>query len=80
MGVVGPKVDLTYPVEHLGEGADVLAQLNKGGKFAELLAGAAHPAVVVGPGVLKRADRSAILQQVGISPAPGILSPARKGL
>ena len=75
MGVVGPKVDLTYPYEHLGQGADALAQLNKGGKFAELLAGAAHPAVVVGPGILKRSDRSVILQQVGVPLAPGILSP-----
>ena len=64
MGVVGPQVDLTYPYSYLGEGADALAQLNKGGKFAELLAKASKPAVVVGPGILKRADRDAVLQQV----------------
>lgn len=64
MGVVGAQVDLTYPYSYLGEGADALAQLNKGGKFAELLANASKPAVVVGPGILKRADRDAILQQV----------------
>lgn len=63
MGVVGPQVDLTYPYSYLGEGADALAQLSKGGKFAELLANASRPAIVVGPGILKRADRDAILQQ-----------------
>ena len=57
-------MDLTYPYSYLGEGADALSQLNKGGKFAELLANANKPAVVVGPGILKRADRDAILQQV----------------
>jgi hypothetical protein len=63
VGVVGPKVDLTYPYEHLGEGAEALAQLNKAGKLAERLANANHPAVLVGPGILKRADRNAVLQQ-----------------
>lgn len=64
VGVVGPQVDLTYPYSYLGDGAQALEQLNKGGKFAQLLANAKTPAVVVGPGILKRADREAILQQV----------------
>lgn len=64
IGVVGPQVDLTYPYEYLGEGADALAELNKGGKFAEILAQAEKPAIVVGPGILQRADRDNILQQV----------------
>ena len=64
VAVVGPRVDLTYPYEYLGEGADALAELSKGGKFAEVLAKASRPAIVVGPGILKRADRDSILQQV----------------
>lgn len=63
MGVVGPQVDLTYPYNYLGEGAKALEQLSKGGKFADALAGAEKPAIVVGPGILKRTDRESILQQ-----------------
>ena len=57
-------MDLTYPYEYLGEGADALSKLLKGGGFAEKLAKASHPAVIVGPGILNRSDRSTILQQV----------------
>ena len=64
VAVVGPQADLTYPYEHLGEGADALAKLSKGGKFAEKLKNAKYPAVIVGPGILKRADRDAVLSQV----------------
>ena len=60
-------MDLTYPYSYLGEGADALAQLSKGGNFAKMLAKAQKPAIVVGPGILKRADRNAILQQVSLS-------------
>ena len=62
--MVGTQADLTYPYEHLGEGAEALASLSKGGKFAEKLKNAKFPAVVVGPGILKRTDRDAILSQV----------------
>lgn len=32
LGLVGEKVDLTYPVTHLGEGADALDAMLKGAK------------------------------------------------
>ena len=63
IAVVGPEADLTYPYEYLGEGADSLAKLDKS-KFADKLKNAKFPAVVVGPGILKREDRDAILSQV----------------
>lgn len=66
--MVGPHVDLTYPYEFLGDGPAALEQLNKGGKFAEKLAKASHPAVIVGPGILRRQDRNAILQQASALP------------
>ena len=66
IGVVGPQNDLTYPSEHLGDGPEALAKLLKGGKFVEKLAKAHSPAVVVGSGVLQRADRNALLQQVAL--------------
>lgn len=64
IGVVGTAADLTYPYEHLGEGASALEKLSKGGAFADKLKNAKFPAVVVGPGILKRSDRDRILSQV----------------
>ena len=62
-GLVGEAVDLTYPYEHLGTDAAALAALRKGA-FFEALRGAKHPVVVVGPGVLARPDRAALLRAV----------------
>lgn len=63
MAFIGEPVDLSYPYEHLGEGADALAQLLEGGAALERLRAAERPAVIVGPGLLARPDRAAVLQQ-----------------
>ena len=62
---IGEQVDLTYPTEHLGEGPDALAKVLKGSPILKKLQEAKHPAVIVGPGILNRPDRAAVLQQVG---------------
>ena len=62
--LVGEAVDLTYPYEHLGTNADAITTLTKGGPWLDKLRNAAHPVVLVGPGVLARPDRDAILQAV----------------
>lgn len=63
--LIGPQLDLTYPYQHAGEGAAALAAALKGeaGLLAKLQA-AQRPAVLVGPGVLKRVDRGTVMQQV----------------
>ena len=63
--VIGPQLDLTYPYLHAGEGAEALAAALQAdsGVLAKLQA-AERPAVLVGPGVLKRIDRGAVMQQV----------------
>src|SRR5207249_2615089 len=49
VGLVGEKVDLTYPYDYLGAGPDTLAELAAGNhSFAGVLAGAKHPLVIVG--------------------------------
>lgn len=63
VAAVGKQYDLTYPVEQLGEGADALDKLLKG-DYLKRLKGAQRPLVIVGPGVLQRADRDAVLQKV----------------
>ncbi|HWD60495.1 MAG TPA: molybdopterin-dependent oxidoreductase, partial [Stellaceae bacterium] len=58
---IGPKLDLTFPVEMLGEGGDALAALGQGdhgwlGQFAGKKA-----LVIVGSGALMRADGAQVL-------------------
>lgn len=59
---VGAVGDLTYPVEMLGAGAETLSQIASGsGSFAEALKNAKAPMIIVGQGVLTRADGAAVL-------------------
>jgi NADH-quinone oxidoreductase subunit G len=74
IGVIGAETDLTYPVTHIGTGPDSFAD---GEKF---LAGAKHPAVVVGQGALRRPDGAAILTAAwGIAARTGALTPEWHG-
>jgi NADH-quinone oxidoreductase subunit G len=57
VAAIGPALDLTFPVEMLGEGGDVLNALARGeGPWAEVLRGAKTPMIVLGQGALARAD------------------------
>jgi len=60
--VVGPKADLTFKADYLGDQASVLADIASGKHpFLEVLKGAAKPAIIVGQGALTREDGAAIL-------------------
>ncbi len=63
VGLIGAPADLTYAYEHLGECADTLSRLPEG--FADALARAERPMVVLGMGALARADGAAILRRAG---------------
>ena len=55
-------MDLTYPVEQLGTECRVLAAIANGSHaFAKVLNDAKRPMIVLGSGVLTRADGAAIL-------------------
>jgi NADH-quinone oxidoreductase subunit G len=58
---IGPEVDLTYPVQWLGNDLGLLAKLPKA--LTDLFAKAARPAVIVGGGAL-RAGQGATLKLV----------------
>jgi NADH-quinone oxidoreductase subunit G len=61
VGLIGQDIDLTYPHRHLGIGADALADLLNGqGAFAETLAKAKNPLIIVGAGLLARNDGAAL--------------------
>ncbi|GFR43009.1 hypothetical protein Agub_g4009 [Astrephomene gubernaculifera] len=65
VGLVGAPVDLTYKYEHVGSDPAALAALAAGQHpFLESLKKAVRPAVVVGPGVLRRGDREAVMKAV----------------
>jgi len=61
---IGPRVDLTYKTEHLGDGPSVLAEIASGKHpFAEVLKAAQTPMLILGTGALARTDGGAILTQ-----------------
>ncbi|MGD0632820.1 MAG: NADH-quinone oxidoreductase subunit NuoG [Beijerinckiaceae bacterium] len=59
IGVIGEKADLTYPTTYLGAGPETLGSLPAA--FAEILAKAERPLVLVGQGALARPDGAAVL-------------------
>jgi len=59
---IGPALDLTFPVEMLGEGGETLAALGQGShEWAERLKGAKAPMLIVGQGALARPDGAQVL-------------------
>ncbi|KAI8470294.1 MAG: NADH:ubiquinone oxidoreductase 76 kDa subunit [Monoraphidium minutum] len=63
-GLVGEAADLTYDYEHLGSDAAALGALRRGSAFFDALKAAKRPVVIVGPGVLNRPDRDALVKAV----------------
>lgn len=65
IGYIGPAVDLTYGIDHLGNGTATLAKLAKGDHpFCEQLAAAEKPMVVLGMSGLRREDAAAVKASV----------------
>jgi NADH dehydrogenase (ubiquinone) Fe-S protein 1 len=65
VGVIGSEMDLTYPYDHLGTGAnDIDAVLKTGSEWLQKLSGAHKPMIIVGSGVLRRGDRDAVMAKV----------------
>ena len=60
VGVIGPQVKLNYPAQYLGAGAETLEGLLAGGGFADVLAKAKNPMIILGAGALRRADGMAL--------------------
>eukprot|EP01006_Ploeotia_vitrea_P009518 TRINITY_DN22506_c0_g1_i1.p1 TRINITY_DN22506_c0_g1~~TRINITY_DN22506_c0_g1_i1.p1 ORF type:complete len:730 (+),score=431.74 TRINITY_DN22506_c0_g1_i1:69-2258(+) len=59
---IGPKADLTYDHQHLGDTAQALVDLAAGKhEFSAQFKAAERPMVIVGQGALRRADGEAVL-------------------
>jgi len=62
IGAIGPTLDLTYPVEPLGEGGEALNALERGDHpWAAILRAAKRPMLVLGEGALARPDGARVL-------------------
>lgn len=62
MASVGPKVDLRYSHEHLGDDPNILQQIVNGQHpFSKKLKEAKKPLIIVGSETLERVDGAAIL-------------------
>jgi NADH-quinone oxidoreductase subunit G len=64
IGVIGERVDLTYPYQYLGAGTDTLGDIAGGSGFAQALKEAKRPLVIVGQGALARSDGAAVLASI----------------
>jgi NADH-quinone oxidoreductase subunit G len=62
VGLIGPKIDLTYKYEHLGAGPQTLQEVADGRhSFADTLRNAKKPMLVLGMGALQRPDGAVVL-------------------
>ena len=72
IGVVGPRVDLSYDYDYVGAGPQSLKEL---GAFADVLKNAERPLIVVGQGALARADGAAVLAEaIALAKSVGAVS------
>ncbi len=81
VAAIGPALDLTFPVEMLGEGGDALNALAGGAHpWTEVLRGAKAPMIVLGQGALARSDGARVLGTArAIADSLGIVRPDWNG-
>jgi NADH-quinone oxidoreductase subunit G len=69
IGVIGPRLDLSYDYEHLGAGTQTLKDVAAGThSFAGILKNAKNAIVIVGQGALTRKDGAAVLAAAAALP------------
>lgn len=62
---IGPKVDISYQHEHLGDDAGLIGRICNGSHaFSKVLEGAKKPAIIIGADMLERTDGAGILATV----------------
>jgi NADH-quinone oxidoreductase subunit G len=75
---IGPAVDLTYPIEQLGNDITILEKIADGShSFAKVLTQAERPMIVLGAGAITRKDGEAVLHLAArIAADTGMIGPA----
>ncbi|ODN00169.1 NADH-ubiquinone oxidoreductase 75 kDa subunit, mitochondrial [Orchesella cincta] len=65
VGLIGPKVDLTYSYEHVGSGPDTVTAVLEGKHaFSKQLQSAKRPIIIVGSTALQRSDGAVLLAKI----------------
>jgi len=65
LAMVGPKVDLTYDYDHVGDSTEVLASIAEGSHpYCARLAKAKAPVIIVGSEALQREDGASVMKHV----------------
>lgn len=65
IGLIGELADLTYGYDHVGDGAQAIADLAAGkGSFAKVMKGAKKPAIIIGADALSQGDSGVILSEI----------------
>lgn len=82
VGLIGPKQDLTFNYEHIGEGAaDLTKLIDAKSPFSNILKNATRPGLIIGLDALKNRDAPAILEACQtLAHTYGILTPDWQGL
>lgn len=63
--MIGPKVDLTYDYEHLGNDVELINEIkSKSHRFWKTLSSAKRPMIIIGAEQLKRPDGGVLLTSV----------------
>ncbi|CAF1290213.1 unnamed protein product, partial [Didymodactylos carnosus] len=61
VAVIGPKLDLTYTYDHLGDSTKVLAELSSGKHaFSKILSSAKRPLIILGSAMFQRQDTESV--------------------
>lgn len=65
VGLIGPKMDLSYDYEHFGDSVNVLEEFSKGIHPAcKILINSKKPLIIIGSGILQRKDNVSIYSAV----------------
>ena len=62
IGLIGPKIDLTYKYEHLSDSLEHLNQLNGNSEFGKILKNSKNPLIILGASAINNKNGSKVLQ------------------
>ncbi len=65
IGLIGPKIDLTYKYEHLSESLEYLNQLNDKSNFGKILKNSNNPLIIIGTSAISNNEGYKVLETCG---------------
>ncbi len=62
IGLIGPKIDLTYNYDHLSDSLDYLNNINDKSNFGEILKNSKNPLIIVGTSAINNPSGSMVIE------------------